>query len=191
MTQLWDHESLNLGPGPGFLSSLFLHTVRVFQGGLIEDGAEANGFGLDVVRHDAPRRLAIAGRRIRHGARLSLHVPVGAGTPPDTTLPPGAKGQVETTKLTLPIHPTGERLEDGRPVWETTVELEPMIYYGLMLGGPGAPGVLATFEDFDLEIPDPPPPGLFDPMNWNWHFVEVENADGTVGIGRWQRLTLD
>ncbi len=191
MTQLWDHDSLILGPGPGFLSSLFLHTVRVFQGGLIEDGSEANGFGLDVVRHDAPRRLAIAGRQIRHGARLVLHVPVGTGSPPDTTLPPNAEGQVRTTKMSLPIYPTDQRLADGRPVWETAVELEPIVYYGLMLGGSGAPGVLSTFTDFDLVIADPPPPGLFDPMNWNWHFVEVENADGTIGVGRWQRLTLD
>ena len=191
MTQLWDNETLVLGSGPGALKSLFLHTVRVFQWGLIQDAAKEGGFGIDTVRHDAPRRFRVAGKRIRHGAKLSLFVPVGNDGPPDLTSPPEVEGQVKTIKLSLPIHPTGKKLDDGRTVWETTVELEPMVYCGLMLGGPGAPGVLATFQDFELEIPDPPPFGLFDPIGWNWHFVEVENADGTVGVGRWQRLTLD
>jgi hypothetical protein len=46
---------------------------------------------------------------------------------------------------------------------------------------------------FPLEDPilDKPIPGQFNPIDWNWIYVFVLNADGNFGEGGWQRLALE
>jgi hypothetical protein len=95
---------------------------------------------------------------------------------------------------------------DGTPVWETAVELEPIVYYQLMLGWEDAPGVAAVYNDVDscpstdpnqppcFTFSDPPTASelnQFDPQKWNWHYVRVINGDGVPRDGGWQRLTIE
>jgi hypothetical protein len=180
------------------LGSIFVHTVRLYQWGLILEAAGEGGFGLgSALRHDAPRRFQVAGDNIRHGAQLVLayHNDASAG-PPNPSLP---VDQLEVGLLTLPLYPTS-RLDgpSQRPVWQTAVELEPLAYYALMLGGPWAPGVAAAYLDqtpFTFPMVDPvldqPAPGQFNPLAWNWLYVFILNADGSLGDGGWQRLRIE
>ena len=165
-----------------------LHGIRLFQYGLIQDAASENGFGLGTeLRHEAPRRLVVAGFGIQHGATLNLHVPDGP-TPPNTA---AALGDNTTNELVFPIYPTNRTTNDGRPIWETAIEVDPLVQYALALGGARSPNVVAAaFDTFDV-FPEPPPLGTFDPLNWNWHYVEIDNNDGGPrGDGGFQRLTL-
>ena len=175
--------------------SIFIHTVRLFQWGLILDAESQNGFGLENLRHDAPRRLRISGENIRPGAWLHVayHSQPGGG-PID---PLGPVNQVNIEVISFPIYPTGKRDSTaGSPIYETAIELEPLIYYGLMLGGPAAPGVAAAYLDTGFEFPledpvtDRPPIGQFAPLKWNYLYVFVTNQDNTWGAGGWQRLRL-
>jgi len=185
-------------PGDNGLGSIFLHTVRLYQWGLILEAPAENGFGLgQSLRHDAPRRFQVAAENVRHGARLWLaHHDDPAAGPPD---PDGPLDQVQTSLIGLPLYPTDEvDPVTGRPIWQTAVELEPLAYYGLMLGGPKAPGVAAAYVDqkpFTFTMVDPkldqPAAGQFDPLAWNFLYVAVVNADGTVGDGGWQRLRIE
>ena len=180
------------------LNSAFLHQVRLLQWGLIKDAADENGFGLgQSIRDDAPRRFRVSGANIRHGAHLRLyyHDDPKAG-PPDPT---GPLDQMQTGVLTLPLYPTRDTdAQTGEPIWSTAVELEPRAYYTLMLGGARAPGVAAatgdvapfSFPMVDAAL-DEPPRNSFAPMRWNFHFLEVVNADGTTGAGGWQRLRIE
>lgn len=181
------------------LESEFLHAYRLLQWGLIKDAVDADGFGLgDALREDAPRRFRVLGMDIRHGAKLVLTL---NGTPviDDPVLLRTIATQPVTDTITLPLYATADTdPETGAPVWETAVELEPLAYYSLMLGGPGAPGVAAALTDeapftFPMVMPelDEPPAGSFAPMQWNWLGVRVRNADGTAGDGGRQRLRIE
>jgi len=161
--------------------------LRTMQSALVIDAALQGGFGVTGQRHEVSRRLRVAGHDLRRGAVLQLHVP-NDDVPPD---PDGPLGQIATRRLELTLHPSGERLADGREVWETAAELDALTAYTLMLGGPLAPGVLVATNDVLDIVPEPLVPGLFDPIGWNWHWVRVVNADGTAGDGGWQRLTMD
>lgn len=108
----------------------FLKTIRFLQRGLINDGQGL--YGLTELRHEAPRRLAVAGDGILPGAVLRLFVPYST-TPP---VPTGPLGQITTIEFKLPIHATNESLPDGRRVWQTAAEFEPLVIYAFMLGGP-------------------------------------------------------
>lgn len=99
MSQLWSNETFNNNPRKNGVGSLFVHTLRLFQWGLIQDGQSEGGFGLPEVRHDAPRRFRVAGWDIRHRARLHLHVPMGVNGPPRKDLSPGHEEQVLTWKI--------------------------------------------------------------------------------------------
>ena len=171
------------------------HTVRVYQNALLIDGPPG-GFGLCSVRHQAPRRIRVAGRNIRHGAtlRLFIHADPVAG-PPLTHLRVDDPAQVRTLELELPIHPTDLLLDDLTRIWETHVELGPKIYDHLMVGRPnGFPGVLDNPEDLDFlyqAVPEAQPAGTWSPVAWNNHWVRVVNADGTQGEGGWQALTIE
>ncbi len=171
------------------------HTVRLYQNALLNDGP-AGSYGLCKVRHEAPRRFRVAGLNIRHGASLHLFVQDNASLgAPVPTLRVDDPGQVPTLEVVLPIHPTALVSEDGWRVWETSAELEPLIYYRLMAGVPSvAPGVLdpITALDFGFQIPfESQPLGTWSPATWNLHWVRVVNADGSQGDGGWQPLTLE
>ena len=167
-------------PTPPFLKSL-----RLLQYGLVNDAA--GQFGLTQLRHEAPRRFAVAGHGIQPGARLRLSVPHST-TPPD---PQGPVDGFPVLEFLLPIHPTAEVLADGRRVWQTAVEVEPLVLYQLLMGGPLAQGVGLVVSAVDVAtLPEPPPSGHFAPLASNWHHVRVRNPDGAEGSGGWQRLTL-
>lgn len=180
------------------MHSLFIHTVRLFQWGLILDAVEEGGFGLHGLRHDASRRLQLSGRNIRHGAWLHLAFPNDPEAGPVN--PKGPVDQVKFQIISFPLYLYATSRRDpvsGDPLYQTAVELEPLIYYGLMLGGPAAPGVAQDYLDTSFEFPledpvlDRPPEGQFSPLEWNNLFVFVTNQDETWGQGGWLRLRLE
>jgi|GEM_PF-1265601 len=174
------------------------HTVRLYQNALLTS-APPGGFGLCSVRHEAPRRFRVLGENLRHGATLHLFIQDDpGGPPPDTTLRVDDPGQVATLELVLPLHPTGLTVEGDLRVWETAVEMEPMLFYRLMAGPPSVAGILDAVTDVDFKFQIFPessptnPPGLsWSPTIWNQHWVRVVNTDGTqVDLG-WQPLTIE
>jgi len=180
------------------------HTVRLYQNALLVDGPPG-GFGLCSIRHEAPRRFRVAVRDLRHGATLHLFIQNNpGGPPPDPTLSVGDAQQVPTLELILPLHPTDLRLQDGRLVWETAEEMEPLLFYRLMAGPPVAAGLQGIIDavtdlDFLFQItPEAQPSGTFNPAIWNLHWVRVVNTDGTQVDGNpvggnpgWQPLTIE
>jgi len=180
------------------INGIWIHTLRLYQWGLIIDGALEGGFGTGTeLRHDAPRRFQVSGKDLRHGASLVLAMQDDpSGGPPDPGL---GLEQFDTREIVLPLYATDEvEPLSGHPIWQTAAELDPFAYYTLMLGGPHAPGVQAAFDDqepftFPMEIPaeDKPTPGNFDPLAWNWIHATVVNADGTASGGEWFRLRID
>lgn len=193
MTGLWASLDNSVRKSP------FVRTNRLYQWGLIQDSPAAeNRFGFSTTpRHDAPRRFQVSGDAIRHGAVLFVGYWSAAGGPPNPNVPPGP-GQVGL--IAFPLYATGnvDAANGNRPIWETAVELEPMLYYGMMLGGPMAPGVATAFLDYGptftfptvSAILDQPPAGSFNPGAWNWLHVWVANSPTSLGVGGWQRLTL-
>jgi len=193
----------------GRVGAPFLKTMRLFQYGILDSETD---YGLPAPRHEAPRRFAVAGDSIQPGARLILSVPNPpldyAGIDPIDAV---EKGDFPTLEIALPVFATGQQTPDGRAIWETAVEVDAKSLYVLMLGGVGAPGMVNTgaytvCSAFDIcgsfGFPDPAPivePTIdspdfdspYDPDRWNWHFVEVENPDGQVGVGGWHQLRLD
>jgi hypothetical protein len=182
---------------PDTVKSAFVHSMRLLQWGLIQDAAGQNGFGFGIdLHHDAPRRLRVAGEDIRDGAQLILlqHADPTGG-PPN---PAGGPDQFATRQIVLPLYATDDTTPEGLPIWETALELEPLVYYSWMMGGPEAPNVTAALTDYDFTqitlvdpVLDQPPVGTFDPVNWNLLYVRVENTDGGVGAGGWQPLQLE
>jgi hypothetical protein len=180
------------------IGSIFLHTARLYQWGLVQDAAAEGGFGLGgAPRHDAPRRFAVSGQGIRHGAELVLaYLDDPKAGPPDPGLP---LDQGSFSLIGMPLYPSDEsHPANGDPIWRTAVEIGPLFYYGLMLGGPAAPGVSAAYNDqrpftfpMDDAVLDRSTPGAFDPLSWNFFYVFVVNADGAVGDGGWQRLRIE
>lgn len=163
----------------------FPKAIRLMQHGLVSDGQ--GQYGLTALRHEAPRRFAVAGHDILPGATLRLFVPASAVAPN----PSGPLSQIPTIELVLPLHPTAQTLGDGRRVWESAVEAEPLVVYELLLGGPLAPGMPAVLDPVQvLAAAEPPAAGTFDPHGFNWHYVRVKNPDGQEGDGGWQRLRL-
>jgi YVTN family beta-propeller protein len=158
-----------------------LRTKRIAQKGLVTDGAGLN-LGITAPRHEAPRRLAVAGDGIRHGASLVLFLPLDPASPPPPALQP------PFTWLWLPIHPTERRNTSGRQIWETHVELEPLTAYTLMLGGHAAPNVAALLNGTFAQ--EPPAVGTFAPGAWNRYWIAVVNADGTFGLTFGERVRM-
>ena len=146
----------------------FLQKIRILQQGILTDGAGLN-LGLPHLRHDAPRRLRVAGNSIRHGAFMTLTVP-GLGS------------------LRLDLHPTNTTNAAGRRIWVTHAELEPLLYCQLLLGGPTAPGVAAVMNGtFTNETP---PANTFAPATANSYTLRVDNPGSGFGIVLAQRLRL-
>ncbi len=186
--------SLNWAGAENTHGGLSAHVTRLLQHGLIASSPPGeSGFGRGLtIGHDAPRRLRLAGDHIRHDARLELftHDDPDVAAPPILGLPPEDPSQVATRKLSLPIYATGDE-HGGRRVWETAVELDPEVFYRLMVGGRRAPAVAEATSDVDYQYQEPPTQITFDAAGWNWHYLRVVNADGDIGDGGWQRLRLD
>ncbi len=159
-----------LGPLPGNFTPellitetpLDLRALRLMQNTL-------NGsFGVTGLRHEPPRRLRVRGDGIRHGAILELDI-AGAGQ--------------QTLRLPLfAANPTG-----SDAIWLTAVELDALLYYALMLGGPGAAGVAELFMG---TMPGEVAPIASFPVP-NEHTVRVINPDGSSFEVRDQAVTLD
>lgn len=193
LTLMWEAPSGNGNPAFGGTHS---HTVRVYQYGLVND-APTPAWGVCGVRHEAPRRFRVSGKGLRHGAELHLFVQDDpAAGPPDPALGPEDPGQVGMRELVLPLHPTASVSAEGRPIFETAVEMEARLFLRLMAGRPDqavVPGTLVALNDIDflLEVAPENQPGLFDPASWNLHYVRVVNEDGTAADGGWQPLTIE
>lgn len=134
-----------------------LQRLRMLQYALIEAG----GFGISHLRHEASRRLRVAGQGIRDGALL--RIPVPSGEP-----------------LEFALHPTGDRTPDGKPVWITEAELAPYDAMVLMVGGQDAPGMDELRAD--LLTTEPPVALPFDPLTFNRYTIEVVNENGATGL---------
>ena len=89
-------------------------------------------------------------------------------------------------------------------MWESAVEFEPFMYYGFMLGGPQAPGVVAAYLDqkpFTFPMVDPildqpestvtGQAAQFEPEPWNWVWAFVLNEDGAFDGTGWSRLEIE
>lgn len=144
-----------------------LKAMMQMQEGLASEGV--------AVGHDAPRRLQVIGDDLYEGCRLRIHVKMRGSK---TSTPPfSPAGNFD--KLVLPLYPTTVQVE-GKTVWETAVEFDPLTLYTLLLGGPRAPGVDEALGPYDLANPpvgNPPP--SFDPANWNLVKVEAKNQAGS------------
>ncbi len=191
LTENWsnfDNQALNT-------PMLSIHTKRLYQFGLLQDAASESSFGLTGLRHEVPRRFQLKAKDVAPGAKLHLFVP-NTSTPPNTSQTPEQQGVENFIEVILPIHPLddGEIMAEGEKKWETAVEIEPIFYYAMMLGGFEAQGVKQAAEDLDFQISDPPPVGFFDPIPGNFHYVRIVNPDDVngnkTGDGGWQRLTL-
>ena len=179
--------------------SPFVHTLRLYQWGLVQDAPAQNGFGFGTgLHHDAPRRFQVSGNNIRHGAWLFVgywNSPTGG--PPNPNLP---VNPAQVALIGFPLYPTNrtDGANGNAPIYETGIELEPLLFYPLILGGPYAPNVAAAFVDYGPTftfpmlnpVLDQPNTGAFDPVNWNWLHVWVVNFPSSIGVGGWQRLTL-
>lgn len=141
-------------------------------------------YGVKGVKHEAPRRFAVAGNDIRHGAVLWLFVNTDMNQTPwfSTSFEP----------IALPLHPTSRTNEAGLPIWESHVELDPFMLYVFLAGGPFAKGPVTTILNVFSQTwtAETLPPGTIDANTWNWYYVFVQNRDGSLGGGGLQQLRL-
>ena len=199
----WNHPQ-NL-PTP-----LTLHAMRLMQLGLMQAG----NYGVRNQRHDAPRRFRVRGSGLQAGALLWVHTPEDPAAP--VIDPNGPLNQVQTRALRIPIFPTGQpaaaeghavgadiggsgseigtigpvEMTAGTNLWESAIELDQMTYYTMMVGGPFAPGVQEALTDFNALIPESSTSTSFDPDNFNWHFIQVQNpGQAPVDLG-WRQLRV-
>ncbi len=185
------------------VDDVFAKTLRIFQFALFDRPSPAPSYGVHSLHHEAPRRIRIAGTNILTGARLQLgipQVPNGyAGTSPLQWSQ--GTGTPLLRIVELPIHP---RIVNGQTVWETAVEVDPMVAHMLMLGGPTAPGVAATITDVIMSehtgstplvaepLAAPWAPLPFAPDTWNWYRIQVVNPDvaASTSPATWGQLKL-
>ena len=141
-------------------------------------------YGVTAVKHEAPRRFAVSGDGIRHGATLWLLVNR------DLTQLPATSTSFEP--LVLPLHPTSRTTGDRQPVWESHAELDPFMLYVFLAGGPWSSGVVNTIVNVFSQTwtAETLPPGTIDPDQSNWYHVVVVNRDGTYGVGGLQQLRV-
>lgn len=149
-------------PAPEPLS---LKIVRIFQQAL----GTFPQYGTVRYAHDAPRRIQVSGNGILEGATLTLFVDVNPNVAPQSA------GPGDFLPFSVPIYP--RRTSDAAVIWETAVELEPLILYMMILGGPWAPGVGPTLLG---NVAEPPPANTFNPVNWNQYPVVVTNENGSA-----------
>lgn len=207
--------------GPILVDEVFAKTLRIYQYGLLDGQNGTSTYGLPTLRHEAPRRIRLTGSGIHTGASLRLEIPnppagYGNGSTPGNPSPlqssvnQGTGGPIiPLLTIDLPLHPTNQiDAGSGLPIWETAVEVDPLVAYQLMLGWLGAPGVAQTVTDVIISqyagiapaIPEPTagtPPFAslpFDPNNWNWHRIQVINPAPGGGTNAsavsWQQLRM-
>ncbi len=120
-----------------------------------------------VARHEPPRRFRVAGTDIRPGAKLFLQIPASTGP-----------GSFEPLLIEFALFPTAFTAPGGAPVWETEAELDPLMTYVFLCGGPLYPAVAQIL----LQGPGPLPYSnpLPTPALWNQYKVLVVNEDLTT-----------
>lgn len=125
------------------------------------------------LRHEVPRRLRVSGLGIRNGAKLGIELPSSSiNDPPART-------------IWFDLSPTRYQDGQGRTVWETAEEIDPMTAMAWLCGGYWAPGVR------DVLTGTVPPNTPLAPAAWNRFTVSVRNEDGTLGVaGTLQTLTI-
>ncbi|MEM7246824.1 MAG: hypothetical protein AAF533_15840 [Acidobacteriota bacterium] len=179
------------------------HTILLYQTGLLFSGPLPGG---NAPHHVVPRRFRVAGDGIVHGARLHLLTP--DDQPPNPGLPHDDPNQAPMVHLELPLHATTDRAH-GVPIWETSVEIDPLFVYRMMAGRPtwsagsGVPSTLmASIADLDYRVPGVSPhvhhaqPSnvtftTFNPSLWNRHYAWIVNGDGQrVDLG-WVGVTAE
>jgi len=131
-------------------------------------------FGMPIrpLRHEPPRRLRVIGDNIRPGARLGIGM---ARQQP---------GSFPAQNIWFDLAPTRYTL-NGRAVWETAEELDPMHTMAWLHGGYWAPGVSQVM------LADYTGVGQLDPAGWNLYAIAVQNEDDTLGLSpTWQPMTL-
>ena len=172
-----------------FQENLFFHAT----------GTNPPGFGMNPV-DETSRRFVVSGVGIQYGALLRIYAATAAdiasGQPPVTTPVPG------TNQIVVEAPVFARLLDSDGIVWETAVEVGPVVMAGLLNGGPQHAPVAAAWTDIWTSpalplIPNQPgwnpQANIYDPMNHNWYWVEVENVPGdptTITAGGWQRLTV-
>lgn len=188
----WNHAG-------GLPTPLGPHAIRLLQHALKTGpltGGGTQDFGLPGLRHDAPRRFRVAGSNLMFGAVLRIR------TPNDTVAPNTSQpaDPAKTRLLVVPIHPSNETVTvgsvSGVPVWESALELDPLTYYTMMVGGPLAPGVDAVLTDYGAAIAEPaaasaPWDTSVKAFAFNWHYVSVQNPGQAEVVIGWRRITLD
>lgn len=120
-----------------------------------------------VARHEPPRRFRVAGSDIRPGAKLFLQIPAGTGP-----------GSFEPLLIEFALFPTSFTAPGGAPVWETEAELDPLMTYVFLCGGPLYPAVAQILLQGPSLQPYPNP--LPTPALWNQYKVLVVNEDLTA-----------
>ncbi|MBK8099319.1 MAG: hypothetical protein IPK26_19590 [Planctomycetes bacterium] len=142
-----------------------LAATRTLQTALV------GSFGVPALRHEPPRRFRVTGDNIRPGARVSLAMA--------TSTPGTWPGQ----PVWFDLHATRYKV-NGRTVWETTEELDPMQTLAWLCGGYWAPGVAEILQGLPQTRP-------LAPAVWNRFAVAVQNEDSTLGLSpTWQVLTI-
>lgn len=117
-------------------------------------------FGVDDLHHEPPRRLRVTADNIRPGAKLLVGIP--------TTNPGAFPVQV----LELDLFPTLS-FEGAQRVWETEEELDPLVTFAMLNGGPFAPDVVATAFRATTNP-------MLQPTVWNSFAFAIQNEDGTL-----------
>ncbi|MEE9128266.1 MAG: hypothetical protein V3U11_14130, partial [Planctomycetota bacterium] len=156
-----------------------MKTLRIYQQALI---SQVPKYGVTSMTHEAPRRFRVAGNNIRPGARLRFWIPRRVS--PTVPITKSRRYQ----EITVNLFPTAQKTTDGRRIWESQAEADPLFTYMLMLGGPDAPGV---DEALHGRVAEPPPKNLFKPYAWNRYRITVINQDTTRGSSSvFQRVTI-
>ncbi|MCR9245236.1 MAG: hypothetical protein NXI31_09405 [bacterium] len=162
-TRPFNWDTSKDGPEPVSMKS-----IRELQASL------AGQFGLpaNAIRHEAPRRFRVIGDHIRPGAKLVLAM---AKTNP---------GQFPAQQVFFDLAPSGYE-HNGRPIWETAEELDPMHTLAWLHGGYWSPGVAKVMLADYTGVPQ------LDATTWNRFAVAILNEDQTLGLApAWQPLTL-
>jgi DNA-binding beta-propeller fold protein YncE len=129
-----------------------------------------------VERHEPPRRFRVAGWDIEHGAKLILYMMR------DT-------GECSTTpceiSLELDLAATGFRTPEGKPIWESTEELDALMTMAFRNGGPERASVRAVLECADLLDCDAVDDLRIDLVadTEDTFGVEVRNPGSTLSVG--------
>ncbi len=131
-----------------------IQALKVLQDALM---AATDNFGVNVAKHEPPRRFRVAGQNIRPGAVLRLDMPSSTGT---------------RVPLEMRLFPTKYTTDDEIPIWETTVEAGMQTTLALLCGGQFLDQVLDVLQ---YRAPSSP----LDPDADNDYAFTITNEDGS------------